>query len=538
MPDEFDEQQSERIDWRNYVGLIRRHTWHFLVPFVCAWLLVWAASWFMPSVYRSGTLVLVEQPTVPAQFVIPNVAGDLQDRLQSITQQILSRTRLLHIIDQFHLYEKYRVRSSPDDLVERMRKDIEIELVRSEDGRELTAFNIYYSADSPQTAQAVTAELTNLFIKQNLEVRQQQSATTTKFLETQLASARDNLAGQEAKVRDFKDKYLGQLPGQLQTNLQILTGLQSQLQNEEDSLSRAKQQNTYLQSLLTQYRSLQSSPKGGESALVGLPAINKELDRLKAQLADLSSHYTERHPDVRKLKEQIAKTERLKAQITAELNKPRTADSASAGSSDEQPKDYADLSESSPMFQVQSQLSANNIEIASHQRTIEQLQSKISDYQGRLGQEPVREQQLADLTRGYEQSKADYDSLLKKKNESELATNLELQQQGEHFRVMDPPNLPVKPYSPNRLKLFAIGLAAGLALGAGLSFVFEMMDDRIYSEKEIKKLMPASIMAEIPVLATVEEQEHDWRELKLRWTAAAVVCAMLVAAFAVTYYRG
>jgi len=536
MPGEFEDEVTEPLDWQRYLGLVRRHTWHLLLPFFLGWLAVWIVSWFMPSVYRSSTLILIEEPTVPAQFVVPNVSGDLQERLQSITQQILSRTRLLHIIDQFTLYPKYRDRSSPDDLVERMRKDVEIELVRSEDRRELTAFNVYYSADNPQTAQAVTAELTSLFIKQNLEVRQQQSETTTKFLESQLASARENLAEQESKVRDFKDRYLGQLPGQLQTNLQILGGLQNQLQNEEDALSRAKQQNTYLQSLLTQYRSLQNSSKSGDTTLVGLPAVDKELDRLKAQLTDLSSHYTDRHPDVRKLKEQIAKTEKLKRQIIADLNKPHGGDPASNPS--DAPKDYVELSDASPMFQVQSQLNANNVEIASHQRTIQQLRGKIEEYQARLGQEPVREQQLADLTRGYEQSKADYDSLLKKKNESELATNLEKQQQGEHFRVMDPPSLPVKPYSPNRLKLFAIGLGVGLTLGFGLSFAFEMADDRIYSEKEIKKLMPASILAEIPVLATVDEGEQALRQIRLRWTGAGVVCAMVVAALAVTYYRG
>lgn len=537
MSEDLEEKPSEGPDWQLYLGWVRRHTWHFLVPFFLGWLVLWTASWFMPSVYRSGTLILIEQPTVPEQFVVPNVAGNLQDRLQSITQQILSRTRLLHIIQQFDLYAKYRDRLSPDDLVERMRKDIEIELVRSEDRRELTAFNVYYSADNPQTAQSVTGELTNLFIQQNLEVRQQQSETTTKFLERELGSARDTLAAQEAKVRDFKDKYLGQLPGQLQTNLQILTGLQSQLQNEESALSRAKQQNGYLQSLLTQYRTLQTSSKTGDNTPIGLPAVDKELDRLKGQLADLSSHYTDRHPDVRKLKEQIAKTEKLKQQIIADLNRPKPADGQQA--SPEVPvKDYLELSNTSPMFQLQSQLNANNIEIASHQRNVQQLEGKIGEYQSRLGQEPIREQQLADLTRGYEQSKADYDSLLKKKNESELATSLEMQQQGEHFRVIDPPSLPVKPYSPNRLKLFGIGLAVGLALGLGLSFAFEMTDDRIYSEKEFKKLLPAKIMAEIPVLATSDEQNCDSHLVRLRWTGAGIVFAVVLAAFAVTYYRG
>ncbi|MBZ5706055.1 MAG: hypothetical protein LAN63_11915 [Acidobacteriia bacterium] len=537
MPEEFEEQPSEGLDWQKYLGLARRHAWHFLVPFFFGWLIVWAASFFMPSVYRSGTLILVEQPTVPQQFVMTNVAGNLQGRLNSITQQILSRTRLLHIIEQFNLYRKDRQRLSPDDLVERMRKDIEIELVRSPDNQELTSFNIYYSADTPRTAQQVTSELSNLFISENLEVRQQQSENTTQFLETQLAEAGRDLAQQEQKVREFKDKYLGQLPGQLQTNLQILGGLQSQLQSEEDALNRAKQQNVYLESLLNQYHTIQRSTKGGDGVPVGLPALDQELDRLKAQLTDLSSRYTDRHPDVRKLKEQIAKTEQLKAKITADLNSKANDASADTGSG-VSAKDYTDLANASPVFQMQSQLKANQTEIATRQRSIQDLQARIGEYQSRLNQEPVREQQLTDLTRGYDQSKADYDSLLKKKNESELATNLEHEQQGEHFRVLDPPSLPVKPYSPNRLQLLGIGLVVGVVLGAGLSTATEMADDRVYSHKELKKLLPADVIVEIPPLATLKEQEQENRKARLRWAAAGTVFASVLVALAVTYLRG
>ena len=535
MVEEVEEKPAEGLDWQYYLSLGRRHFWHFLIPFFCGWVMVWTAGWFMPSVYRSGTLILVEQPTVPQQFVTPNVGGDLQSRLQSITQQILSRTRLLRIIEQFNLYSKNRGHSTPDDMVDRMRRDIEIELVRSQDRQELTSFNVYYSSDNPQTAQVVTSELTNLFISENLEVRQQQSENTTNFLESQLEEARKNLAEQETKVREFKDRYLGALPGQTQANLQILSGLQSQLQNEQDALNRAKQQQTYLESLLSQYKGMQKSTKaaGGEAVPGGLPAIDQELERLRAQLADLSSHYTDKHPDVKKLKEQIAKTERMRDQLAASL-KAKPGDGATDSASE---ASYAS-DPSSPVFQIQSQLKANQLEVANHQRSMQELQGKIGEYQSRLNQEPVLEQQLTDLTRGYEQSKSDYDSLLKKKNESELATNLERQQQGEHFRILDPPNLPTKPYSPNRMKLFAMGLGIGAMLGLLLSAVLELMDDRIYSEKELIKLLPAKVIAEIPPLPTVDEQMHDRRRLFARLAGGAAVFAFVVLAFGFTYLRG
>lgn len=160
---------------------------------------------------------------------------------------------------------------APDDLVEQMRKDIEIELVR-DDRREVSSFNVYYSSSDPHVAQQVTSELTNLFISENLELRQQKSEDTTKFLESQLETARQTLAEQEEKVRVFKDQHLGELPTQLGSNLQILSGLQSQLQNDEDALNTAKQQNAYLQSLVEQYRALQRSPKTADGATpIGLP---------------------------------------------------------------------------------------------------------------------------------------------------------------------------------------------------------------------------------------------------------------------------
>ncbi len=203
-----------------------------------------------------------------------------------------------------------RKHRSPDDLVEKMTKDIEIELSHGDD-RKLSAFNIYYVNRDPKMAQAATAELANLFITENLEQRQKRSENTTNFLEDQLEQARAKLAEQEAKMRVFKDQHLGELPNQTQSNLQILAGLQSQVQANEDSLNRAKQQNTYLESLINQYRTMDRGSKPGESGgSAGLAAIDKELDQLKAQLADLTSHYTDKHPDVRKTREQIARVEK------------------------------------------------------------------------------------------------------------------------------------------------------------------------------------------------------------------------------------
>jgi polysaccharide chain length determinant protein (PEP-CTERM system associated) len=534
MPEQLDELESQGLDLQRLLGIARRRHLHFLIPMFIGWLLVWVASWVLPARYKSTTLILVEQGTMPKDYVTPNVNDDLQARLQSITQQILSRTRLLHIIDEFNLYGSDHGLNNPDEKVERMRKDIDIELVRDAQNR-VTAFNVYYSSRDPHLAQQVTSELTNLFINENLEVRQKESEDTTKFLESQLDSARQNLAVQEEKIREFKGQHLQELPSQLASNLQILGGLQSQLQAEEDALNAAQQQHVYLQTLLNQYHTMQGVAATPEGTQMGLPAIDQELEKLKAQLADLRSRYTDRHPDIRKLKEQIAQTQKMRDQLMAQVKSSHDAsasDTAPVATTSSQPGQL------SPLAQLESQMRANETEIGNRQQTVASLKAKVSEYQARLNQEPVREQQLADLTRGYDQSKSNYDDLLKKKNESAMATSMELLQQGERFRIIDPPSLPLKPDFPNRLKFCGIGLAAGLALGVVVVGAFEMMDDRLYSEDEIKELIPVPVISEIPVIVTSADKEAAKRKIWIGWATAAAVVVTILAGSAISFLRG
>jgi succinoglycan biosynthesis transport protein ExoP len=532
------EEKSEGLDLQHYLGVVRRRHLYFLIPLFVGWAVVWAASWVLPPRYSSSTLILVEQPTMPKDYVTPNVIDDLQERMQSITQQILSRTRLLHIIDQFNLYTGPHSKPSPDQQVDKMRKDIDIELVRDEQRRQITAFNVSYSSADPHIAQEVTSELTNLFINENVEQSQNQSIDTTKFLEGQLETARKSLSEQEEKVRQFKAQHLGEMPAQLAANLQILSGLQSQLQNEEDALNTAKQQRVYLQSMADQYRALQGSSKTSDgTTTVGLPALDQDLDKLKAQLADLSSHYTERHPDVRSLKEQIAKTEKIRDQLLASM-KDKDATTPIDGTETPDTSGNADSAQASVVAQVQGQLKSNQVEISNREHSIAALKVKMDEYQGRLNQEPIREQQLADLTRGYDQSQANYDDLLKKKNESAMATSMVMQQRGERFQVIDPPSFPQKPDFPNRLKFCGIGLGIGLALGIVVAGAFEFMDRRVYNEKDLKKLLPAEVIAEIPAIVSLSDEQSATRKLWLGWATAAVVFVTILAGSAISFLRG
>jgi len=190
------------------------------------------------------------------------------------------------------------------------------------------------------------------------------------------------------------------------------------------------------------------------------------------------------------------------------------------------------------LLQVQSQLQSNQLEITNREHSITALKAKVEDYQGRLNQEPIREQQLADLTRGYEQLKTSHDDLLKKKNESAMATSMELLQQGQRFRIVDPPSFPQKPEFPNRLKFCGIGLGFGLALGLVVAGGFEMADDRLHTEKEIKDLLPADVIAEIPAISNDSDQRQARRRVWIGWATAALVFGSILIGSAFSYLRG
>jgi polysaccharide chain length determinant protein (PEP-CTERM system associated) len=410
-----------------------------------------------------------------------------------------------------------------------MRKDIQVELVQAPNrSGNLSAFKVAYMSNDPALAKKITAQLTSLFINENLRTRQDLSKQTTQFLADQLEEARRGLAEQEAKVKEFKSQYLGQLPEQVQSNVQILAGLQTQLQQETDLLGRAKQQSVYLETLRTQWRTLEASAGTGNSVgATSLPALDQELARLRNELDDLRSHYTERHPDVLKKKKQIANAEKLKQQAEARI-------AAAPASGTTEPVHASSPTE----MEVESQLKANKLEIENRQHAVQDLQKRIGDYQGRLNLTPVREQQMAELTRNYEQSRKNYEQLQAKLDQSGMATDLEKKQQGAQFRVLDPPNLPQKPFSPNRLKLDLIGLVAGLMVGMAALAGTEILDDRIHSKEELATIVSAPVLSEIPPLTTAAEEVHEVRAEWLQRGALSLMAMLIAAGFASTYFFG
>src|SRR5579875_3295635 len=376
MPEIYEEEKSEGLNLQRYLDIARRRYLYFLIPLLVGWLSIWSVTWILKPIYKSSTTLLVEGSSMPANYVLPNVSDNLQGRMQSITQQILSRTRLLMIMDRLGLYrgEKGYDKLTPEEKVDHMRKDIDIQLVREANGQAITAFKIDYSAHDPHVAQEVTRELADLFIRENLQVRQKESQNTTNFLQTQLEAARSDLEQQEAKMRAFEAGHEGTLPTQQSVNLQILGGLQSQLANEQDALNNANQQRAYYQALIQEYKSSSSGAPTVDGMPSGLAGYDVQLANLQEQLADLRSRYTDDYPDVQRVKLQIARTEKLRQDAARALkNHPPVTESIPLP-----PQHDAALS------QLEGQLQANQVEIANRERSIAALKQRIDDYQSRL----------------------------------------------------------------------------------------------------------------------------------------------------------
>ena len=525
----------------DYWAMAVRRRWVILLPLFLCWALVWIVGWFLPATYKSDALILVEQQKVPEQYVVPNVTVNLQDRLQSMTEQILSRTRLQTTIDRFHLYQSRRnlggVTQSADP-VEQMRKDIKIDLVDSAARPgQLTAFRIAYSAGSPELAQRVNTELTSLFIEENLKYEQQLSESTTEFLQSQLEEEKRKLAEQEAKVRKFKAEHFADLPSQTETNVQILSGLQNQLLSTQRALDGAKQQRLYLESLLQQYQSAQANIGTDDTSPSSLQSLTKELVDLRRKLEDARSRLTEEHPDVIALKEKLANAEKVKKDLEAEVAshpdavKAKDAVNPTVGAEVER-------GSTTPMMQVQSQIKSIDLEIENDSKHVRDLESQISSYRSRLNLTPQTEQELAEISRGYEEEKANYNSLLQKQNQSQLATSLEQRQQGQQFRILDPPNLPTRPSAPNHLLLSLGGLLAGAGLGLGLALYLELSNALVRAEKDLEDLIPTRVLVGIPHLNAPGEDRVKAMAHRLEVGAFAVMALLLMAGNLYAFYKG
>ncbi len=450
---------------------------------------------------------MVEQQQVSSQYVTPNVVTNIEDRLQSMTDQILSRGRLQQLIEQFDLYPNARASVANDELIDMMRKDIIVEPVRaSARTGELTAFRISYLAPTRETAQRVVNELTSVFIDENERARNQQSVGTTNFLANQLEDARQQLADAEQKLNAYKMQYLGELPEQEQSNLQILNSLQAQFSAASAELDRVEQDKTYLESMQAEYKSLGPavSPASGNAQQESLP-------QLRAKLAELRARYTDQFPEVIQVKDEIARLEKLQQQKSPDSSTSQTGTSA------------ADATQPN-LIEVNSRLKAVDVDLQNRRKEIDRLRERIQTLQAHLNLTPVRAEQLAEVTRNYQDAKERYESLLQKESQSELATNLEKRQQGEQFRIIDPASLPERPVEPNRAEIIMGGWLLGLLAGVGFVALKEATDSRLHGKPDLEAATSLPILVSVPLL----QSPWDLAAAKRHYLIEALAAAFLV----------
>ena len=471
----------------DYLAMIRHH-WVLIVGLALSGpILAYGVSRLLPEKFKSQTLVLIEQPTVSNKIVESLDTTDINQRLASMQSQILSRSRLEPIIHQFNLYPRDVNRKPMDDLVLRLQKAIEVTPIlpmAETRAQQLPGFYIAVTLDNARNAQGVCTALTSMFIEQNLRLRQENSEVTTQFLAQELAAAKASLDEQDGKLAAFKSHHIGELPDDEQTNLNLLTGLTSQLDASTQALVRAQQDKTFTDSLLSQQVAAWQASQTGHDP----ETLEQQLTILQAHLTTLQSSYTDDYPDVIRAKNDIAVLQK------------KIADGEGQNKASANSKGPKTSVEPAQIQQLRAQVHNDDLMIAAKTKEQEQIRKQINLYQDRVQSSPAVEQQYKELTRGYQTALDSYNELQKKRDDSAMATNLERKQEGEQFRVLDPANLPEKPDFPNR-PLFALGgLFGGLALGLGTAYLLEIKDSSFKTERDVEYALHLPVLAMVPAI--------------------------------------
>ena len=496
-----------KLEAADYVAILKRRRVLILSCIVVFPIIGALLTLVLPPKYMSQTLVLIEEQKVPDEYVKPVIGTDLDSRLSSMKEQILSRSRIQPIIEKYNLYGGGHV--TMDDRVDQTRKAIDIKPIRSAitNNKGLPGFFITFTAADAHTAQLVCGEITSLFLNENLRSREASAEGTTDFLKGQLADAKRSLDEQDAKLAAFQRQYFGKLPGEEGTNMNMLNSLNTQLEAATQALARMEQDKTFAESMLAQLQA-NTAPTPGLGAGTDVPlsaiqspavqAKQKELAQLEDKQADLISQYTPNHPDVIAIRRQIA-------DLKKELAEPASQAPVSMGGGGMAPQRSPD---SLQLQQLRSQIRAADLGIAEKRREQSIIQGKLGMYQERIQSTPQVAEEYKELTRDYGTAQKFYDELDAKMSHSKMATDLERRQEGEQFRVMDEPNLPDAPSFPNVWIFSGAGLGLGLLVGLGIAAFKEYKDTSLRNERDVWAFTRLPTLGMIAVSGSMPEERH------------------------------
>ncbi len=537
----------------HYIQLIAHRKWLILCIFVAVAGVTAGIVQALPNMYTSSTTIMVNPQKVPETYVRSTVTGTVRDRLNTLQTQILSGSRLQTIIDSLHLYQLEKKTMNREEVLIMMRKDITTAVVNEfGPSQELQAFRISYTGRQPRLVAQVTNMLADQFIEENLKARENQSDVTTSFLKSQLAAARKDLEAQEATLKEYRMKHIGEMPESQNTDLQILGQLQSQAHLEGEALNRAQQQRLLDQSMMGQNAPVididsgddiggAPSPSPKTAAAGPAPAVKKsELQVDRENLAEMLKRYSASWPGVAQLKKKVADEEAkeaLSSSSTATATPmpkvpvpppPPAAVAASGATPPAVPKRFNPV--------LQAQIDALDTEIAKHQQEIQRVSGLIASYQARLEAIPVREQETTALVRNYEMTKGHYAQLESQSLSAETADQLEESEKGEQFMKLDVALTPEKPSSPNRPLLDAVGALGGMLLGLLVALSGDIFGMTIIAPQDITSSSNLTILEIIPVIMTRTDLVVRKRRLLLA-TVSMVVMTITASTILFLHFR-
>jgi polysaccharide chain length determinant protein (PEP-CTERM system associated) len=488
--------QNRELTMDDYLAMLRRRMKVILIPALLAPLAGFSVSYIFPAKYTSTSEVLVSAPKIPDAVVQQVFTEDLTQHINSIEQQVKSPSRLRPMVERLGLAKPGQ---SPEDVIDNIQLNMTIESVvtdlsqlgaKKKPGQSdsVPAFLVNYTASNAREAQQVCTELTSMLLEEDLKSREDATQGTTLFLTKQVEEAKQNLDDLDRKLAAFKDQHMGQLPGDEDNNLKILSGLSSQLDANTQSLNRATQDKAYTESLLAQQLAAWKSSESASNP----QTLQQQLSQLQAQLIDLQARYTNDHPDVIKTKADIAEVKKKLAEIN---NPAATTDAAN---------DKGSASEPPELRQLRLQIHQYEDLIAQTTRDQKKLQQEISVYQGRVASSPGVEEQYKELARDYDNAQKVYQDDLAKQSTSEMATQAEQQQQGAQMTLLNPANLPDSPSFPNRLFFAGGGLGAGLVLGLSVALWLELRDNCIRTEADAEAALEIPMLVSVPWVVETE----------------------------------
>ncbi len=533
------------MDVEDVIDVIRRHKGWIIGPTFAGLVIGVVVAFLWPDTYVSEATIRIVPPAVPERYVPSNVNLQIGQRIAALEQQVRTRTNILNLINQNGLYPRKKGRVPDEDLIEEMQKAIKISPIASL--REMannqptsTAFRVSFGYENRYLAQKVTAQIVSMFLDETIRTRSTESVMTTGFLKEQLDAAKKNLDEIENRLTEYKMKFAGKLPEQLDSNLAQLRTLETQLTNTGNAITRATQEKLLLENNLRlareQLAAVPASPTASLEAAVKnerVAALERQILVEETNLAALRQQYSEVHPDVRRA---VARLEELRKSREAMLK----AEAQQPAPRPEQPEPVA-LTKEQRQAQIeierlQGLIRTKEMEIEQYNKEQARLSKLIKVYQERIEASPIGERRYAELTRDYQLARRQYEDLMLKSSQSSMATELETRKQGETLEVLEQASLPQNPSEPNRWLVVSISVVIGLGLGVFLAAAREVKDTSLKSLKDVRAYTGLPILGSVPLVENDLLVQRKRRLAWVAWSSACVVGFLLMLGSVYYYY--